>query len=367
MNKLVEELDEKDGETIDLQSYFFRFTMDSIEQFFMGKEVNTVQGEMSEYARAFDQAHKSMIRHMTNSIITQFLSRLFLPWPFGTLHFGSASTNTLIVRLQRTFCPDYQSFKKNIDILDVEVGNYIEQTRRDPLVKQRKDIIANFLNSSIGDTLTDKTIRDLVVNLTIAGRDTTACALSWLFYELTENQNVQEKLFMELNRVLEGKVPKLEDLETENLPYLNGTVMEALRLHPPVPTNQKACSEATSFEGIPVPPTGSLLISTLGLGRNPLTYQDPLKFDPDRWIPFVQQSAYEFPVFQAGPRACLGKDMAMFEMKLAISMLVQKFKFEPKPGGAEKVLGSFMLTNSIANDDERKNLVFNCLVTKRRN
>merc|ERR1719189_912390 len=73
------------------------------------------------------------------------------------------------------------------------------------------------------------------------------------------------------------------------------------------------------------------------MGRNEAVYQEPLAFKPARWIPFTAPAPHEFPVFQAGPRMCLGMDMAIFEAKVLTVMLLQCFNFELKPGEAEKI------------------------------
>ena len=87
-----------------------------------------------------------------------------------------------------------------------------------------------------------------------------------------------------------------------------------------------------------------------GMGRDPERYDKPQDMRPERWIPWKQPDPYEFPVFQAGPRVCLGKDMALFEAKLLTTMLIRCFRFEMDPAEAAKVTYSMMMTMSICND-----------------
>lgn len=341
---------------VDLQKLFFSFTMDSIEKFFMGTEVNSIEGEMSEYGKAFDNAHRCMMEILTSNIGYYLISGLFLPYPLGMLWLNKEN-NSLFMKIVNHFDSNYQAFKRHIKVLDDHVYEYIQKTRNDPKVAQRKDIIANFLNSDIGNDLTDKTLRDIVLNLTIAGRDTTACALSWLFFELTQNLDVQDKLFLELDEKLKGNIPNFTDLQTNSLPYLHGCIYETLRLHPPVPTNTKSVTEDTTFlDGTIIPKDTELFYLPSAVGRNPTKFPSPGKFQPERWIPFEQKDLFDFPVFQAGPRFCLGKDMAQFEMKLLTIMLIQKFRFTLKPGEENKISYTLMLTQSISNNDKRSQM-----------
>merc|ERR1712039_130148 len=82
---------------------------------------------------------------------------------------------------------------------------------------------------------------------------------------------------------------------------------------------------------------------------DPSVYPDPEEVRPERWIPFKEPSPYEFPVFQAGPRICLGMDMAIFEAKVAATSLLQKYRFELLEGEKEKITYSATLTMSICN------------------
>ena len=86
------------------------------------------------------------------------------------------------------------------------------------------------------------------------------------------------------------------------------------------------------------------------MGRDPQRYPDPLKFDPTRWIPFREPDPFEFPVFQAGPRICLGNRMAVFSSKILTAMLLQQFRFTLEQGEIEKITYSLMLTMSLKNN-----------------
>lgn len=212
-----------------------------------------------------------------------------------------------------------EAFRCEVAKLDKFAFKIIKEARVDSDLTSRRDLLANFLNSKGGDQLSDKELRDIVLNMTIAGRDTTACTLTWLVYILTQNPEVEKELCKEIDEKLKGASPTLEDLSPENMPYLNGVLFETLRLFPPVPEDEKVVSEdgVEYLDGTPLPKGTHVVFAPYSMGRNPKVYPDPEKVDPMRWIPFKMPNAYEFPVFQAGPRFCLGKDMAQFEAKVS--------------------------------------------------
>ena len=170
---------------------------------------------------------------------------------------------------------------------------------------------------------------------------------------LSQNPAVQEKLFEEVEAALpdEDDVPTFDTLSPQKMPFLNGVIYESLRLHPPVPMNVKMnTKEDVLPDGTKVPAGSWIAYNSWGMGRDPERYESPDEMRPERWIPWKQPDPYEFPVFQAGPRVCLGKDMALFEAKLLTAMLVRRFRFVMDPVESAKVTYSMMMTMSICND-----------------
>ena len=178
-----------------------------------------------------------------------------------------------------------------------------------------------------------------------------------MFYILSTNPAIQAELQKEIDQALEGQPPTHENMHHTVTPYLNGLAYETLRLYPPVPMDNKVTlAEQTLPNGVTVPAETLMSFSPFIMGRDPQRYPDPLTVDPHRWIPFQQPSLYEFPVFQAGPRVCLGMNMALFEMKVAAAMLMQQFSFTLAEGEAEKIGFSINITLSLANGEEKGKL-----------
>merc|ERR1712137_403248 len=135
------------------------------------------------------------------------------------------------------------------------------------------------------------------------------------------------------------------------MPYLNGVLYETLRLYPPVPIDGKeAVADDVLPNGVKVPAHIKLTFMVYCMGRDPVVYPDPETVRPERWIPFKEPLPHEFPVFQAGPRICLGMNMAIFEAKIVAGMLLKDYTFELAAGEAEKITYlPFALTMSICN------------------
>mmetsp|Transcript_1132 Transcript_1132/g.1629 ORF Transcript_1132/g.1629 Transcript_1132/m.1629 type:complete len:309 (+) Transcript_1132:959-1885(+) len=291
-----------------------------------------------------------MLQTSISTVAAQVLTEVLAPWPIGTMNINGNVPEGLLLKYVLGSSKNYKGFQEYKNKLHKLTKQYIRRIRQDPEVRKRKDMIANFLNSSATSNMNDDELLAVVLNLTLAGRDTTACLLSWMFYLLTQNPEVQKRLIEEIDEKLKGQQPTLKDLDADNMPYLNGMIYETLRLYPPVPSDEKyATSELVYLDGTRIPKGTKLVFSPFAMGRNPSVYPDPLKVDPNRWIPFKPPSLFAFPVFQAGPRFCLGKDMAQFEAKLLASTLLQHFTFTMEESEAKNITYALALTISVCN------------------
>ena len=128
-----------------------------------------------------------------------------------------------------------------------------------------------------------------------------------------------------------------EDLE--KLQYLNQTLKESLRKHPPVPSTQRILQKEDNFGGYKIPENTPVVISCFAIHKSSEFWESPDKFDPDRFSPSrkeaISQSVY-FP-FSLGPRTCIGKTLAQFEAKVLMARVLREFKFEILPGQSSQV------------------------------
>mmetsp|Transcript_17637 Transcript_17637/g.45312 ORF Transcript_17637/g.45312 Transcript_17637/m.45312 type:complete len:547 (+) Transcript_17637:33-1673(+) len=338
----------KPGEKVDMQVHFFNYTMDSIMHLFFGVDADSLRGQSNAYGTAFDTAHRSFMKYVMEALFPANLCQL-LPFPFGGL-------NGLAMRWQRYRSQSYKEFRDAIALLDSESARIVAECNNDPNLPDRQDLLARFLRAvkaegCVPDAQLTTYLRDTVLNFVIAGRDTTACTLAWMFYILGTHPEIQQRVQEEIDEKLPNlKEPDWKAVASTNMPVLHALLYETLRLYPPVPLDNKvAHADDVLPDGTKVPKNTKLFFFPWGMARDPAVYPEPEKVKLERWIPFSNPPAHEFPVFQAGPRICLGKDMAIMESKIVAAMLLQRFSFTLAKGEAEKIHYSAMLTMSVCN------------------
>jgi len=183
-----------------------------------------------------------------------------------------------------------------------------------------------------GVRMTDQQIRDQAMTLFAAGHETTANALAWTFYLLSEHSRVMERLQGELSAVLAGRAPTVDDLP--QLPYLDWVVLEAMRCYPPAWTQGRYAQEPFALEGYTFPAGTLVVFSQWVLHHLPEIWADPQVFRPERWDPAngqkLAQGAY-FP-FGIGARTCIGKPFAELEARLLLATILQRFVPRLVPG-----------------------------------
>jgi cytochrome P450 len=180
--------------------------------------------------------------------------------------------------------------------------------------------------------MTDVQARDEIVTLMLAGHDTTANALTWMWYLLSQHPDVEERLHAELATVLGTGLPTVEELP--RLTYARGVLAEAMRLYPPVfGVGRRALTDVSVGDW--VIPAGSLVIlSPFVTQRDPRFFPEPLRFDPDRWIREVKAPRPEFAYFPfgGGARRCAGEQFVWMEGVLILATLARKWRLQLVPG-----------------------------------
>eukprot|EP01083_Nonionella_stella_P162305 532680_1 len=235
-----------------------------------------------------------------------------------------------------------RKFAQQMSILDDFVSDLITKTRQaDP-----KTLPFNILSlaleriSASGENVTDQELRDIVMSFCIAGRDTTACMMTWTIYELCSHPEVYAKVVEE--------VDSLDNLDfvniDRNLPYLKSVLLETLRLHPSVPSDQKRALKADVLPtGHKIGPAYILNLHPYMAGRNKKVWgEDASEFRPERFADGDKQYGdCKYPAFNAGPRLCLGKPMALLEGKYIIASLLRSFELKLVP---EKLPVTYVLS-----------------------
>jgi cytochrome P450 len=166
----------------------------------------------------------------------------------------------------------------------------------------------------------------------LAGLDTTALALSWAFYLLSQNLPAEARLFTELQSALGDRLPRFADLS--KLAYTEAVVKETMRLYPSAWIIGREALDDCEIGGHPIARGTSLVMSQWLKHRDSRYFEQPEKFSPGRW---VSESArplpkYAYFPFGGGPRACIGNSFAMMEAVLVLATVAQRFRLTATPG-----------------------------------
>lgn len=161
-----------------------------------------------------------------------------------------------------------------------------------------------------------------------AGYDTTAVSLSWTLFILSQHPEVFANLLDELESVLQGEAPTVEQLQ--QLPLLERVIKESMRILPAVPWNGRVTSQPTELGGYALPEGTEVFVSIYQTHHMPELYVDPEVFNPQRWET-IEPTMFEYIPFSAGSRTCIGAAFALIEMKIVLAMLLQRYRLQFVP------------------------------------
>lgn len=304
-------LKQSDTTTLDIQDLFYRFTIDSIGEIAFGVDLQALRGDALPFAIAFDAAQ--------SIIWTRFTDPLF------------PLKRWLNISYERTL-------SGHIATLNKFANDVIAKRRAESLsqLQSQSDLLS--LQMQLGLTegyapATDVYLRDMIMNFMIAGRDTTAVALSWCLFRVTQHPDAVASLREEIEELHQGHPgTEISVEQLEGLKYMHAFVNEVLRLHPPVPVDAKyALHKDTLPDGTEIPAGAEVTYSPYAFGRSHHNWgPDAEQFSPDRWLGdnVKKVNPFVFPQFNAGRRLCLGIQMAHLEIKTMLCELLPRFDFE---------------------------------------
>ncbi len=181
-------------------------------------------------------------------------------------------------------------------------------------------------------TMTPERVRSEAAVGMLAGHETTATTMSYMWHLLSQNHWARDKMLEEVDTVLEGRAPTVADLR--NLPWTSACVDEAMRLYPPVWFGPRTALVDDVIDGHHIKAGTTVILPTYLIHRDPRWWPDPEKFDPSRFMPGADKGrsrgAY-FP-FSGGPRTCIGRNLAIMETTLIAARFSQTHTFETVPG-----------------------------------
>ncbi|KAL8049219.1 hypothetical protein ABFX02_06G007300 [Erythranthe guttata] len=214
------------------------------------------------------------------------------------------------------------------------------------IIRDRRNMVStgeysDLLSKMVLNGEEDEVVRDTMISFIMAGRDTTSAAMTWLFYLLSCHTEAENEVVKEIEKIVGDEEISLSKLERlKELRWLKACVCESMRLYPPVAWDSKhATANDMLPDGTGVRAGDRVTYFPYGMGRmKGLWGEDRFEFKPERWVSEVERgeikaiknvSPYKFPVFQAGPRACLGKEMAFAQMKYVMASILKRFTIRP--------------------------------------
>ncbi|KAJ6008330.1 hypothetical protein N7540_012306 [Penicillium herquei] len=300
---------------VDVGSLFFRYTLDAATDYLLGQGTDSLENPATRFAEAFRCVQQRQAEMFRAGVFANFMSR--------------------------------KEFRRNLKIMDQFIQPYIETVlslSTDEL-DQKLSKRETFLDALARFTRDPRVLRDQLVAVLLAGRDTTAGTLSFCLFELARHPEVVAKLREEIRDRLgvgaDAQKPSYNDLK--EMKYLSGVINETMRLYPVVPFNVRFSLHDTTLPRGGGPdgrsPVGVLagtrvIYSTMLMQRDPDLYDgvdsknyfDPNQWIPERWVEGWQPRPWQFIPFNGGPRICIGQQFATIEMGYTIIRILQAYE-----------------------------------------
>jgi cytochrome P450 len=207
------------------------------------------------------------------------------------------------------------------------VQELINRRRREP--EEHFDFLAMLMASRDRDNdeaMSDKELIDEVLTLIVAGHETTAAALTWTWYLISQHADTQARLQAEADQI--GGDETLGLAAAESLAFTHQVLQEALRLYPPGWLITRRSLEADELGGYAIAPRTDVFISPYMVHRHPAFWSDPEEFKPERFagIDAAERHKFSYIPFAVGPRHCIGENIAMFEMLVHVRAMARRFR-----------------------------------------
>ncbi|XP_031117541.1 alkane hydroxylase MAH1-like [Ipomoea triloba] len=310
----------EEGAEFDLQDVFQRFTFDTISKLVLNHDPQSLC-----LGLPYVPCEKAF-----NHVVDALLYRHILPQSCWKLQ------NWVGIGKEKKLIQAYRAFDEfiysAIKRLELKINNNDDSsdlslyTAYVQAYKQQEQLLTG---SSV-----NKFVRDTLLSLMFAGRDTTSTTLTWLFYLLAQNPLVQANVRDEIENKLNLKQEIFKVEECGKLVYLHAALCESLRLFPPVAIQHKVSAGMDVLpSGHLVNPNTRIILLFYSTGRmDSIWGEDCMEFKPERWISgkgrIKHEPSYKFPAFNAGPRTCLGKEMSFVQMKMIAAIILHHYEFQ---------------------------------------
>jgi len=301
-----------DGDTINVKTELTRLTLDMIGKVSLGYDFGMLS----------NKNYKNVLSDLNNVFETMDTFDLIMYQCFGKIWRYLPTKKNLKYfiakrRLDNLITKVYENGVKQNTMEHTDSGDSnLQQTITRLLIMNQKN-------------LSKKDITDNILTFMLAGHETTASAISWLLYLLCKHPEIKEKLKHAIDISHTGEITYNTIVLNK---YLDYCVKEALRLHPPVPLVAKETLNSIHVEtsnGTYEIPTGTIiLISPEVQHKHPDYWHNPNEFNPDRWSGSFSPKPYTYMPFMWGPRSCIGKKIAIIEIKMIVTKFLMTFDFK---------------------------------------
>ncbi|XP_008813428.1 cytochrome P450 94A1-like [Phoenix dactylifera] len=317
------------GELLDLQDVLRRFSFDNLCTIAFGTDPFSLHHDNSQHQshgqhysffQAFDEAVEISSARLLSPV----------PWVWKAKKFFNIGSE--------------RRLRGAIKLID-DYAMHITALKEEEEVK-KQDLLSRFMSaieeedSELCAMFKDKKekrkfLRDTVISFVLAGKDSTSSGLTWFFWLLAVNPRCEKRVHQEISQLVEGEEEdELGYDELKGMHYLHAAITEALRLYPPVPIDSRvAAADDVLPDGTRVKAGWFADYSAYAMARNERVWgKDCCEFVPERWLDgkgeFVGVETASFPVFHAGPRTCLGREMAYMQMKAVAAAVLRRFEVE---------------------------------------
>ncbi len=291
------------GATLDISQEMMRLTLSIVGQTLFSADV---EGEAAEIGKSL-----TSVLEMFNMLLlpfSEYVEKLPLPW--------------------------VRRFERGRKVLDDIIYGMIRE-RRAKGVHDQGDLLSMLMLAQDEEGtggMSDEQIRDESLTLFLAGHETTANALTWTWYLLSQNLECEARLHAEIDSVLAGRQPGYDDLP--NLRYTEMVLAESMRIYPPVWGIGRMSTETVQLGDVEIGPKSIVVVSPYVMHRGAKYYPDPERFDPERWTPEAKKARPQFSYFPfgGGSRLCIGERFAWMEGVLILAAFAQRWKLRLDPG-----------------------------------
>ncbi len=294
----------KDGATLDIHKEMMRLTLSIVGKTLFDADLEV---EAEEIGKALSEVLEGLNR-TTTIPLGEILERI--PFPANRA---------------------YQQARKRLDATIYRIINERRESGED-----RGDLLSMLLaaqdTEGDGGRMSDKQVRDESMTIFLAGHETTANALTWTLYLLSQNPEVEERLHQEIDTVLAGRPPTFEDVP--KLSYTKKVLTESMRLYPPAWVLGREAIRPLQIGEYVIPTGAGVLMSQYVVHHDPRYYPEPNRFNPERWTPEFEKNLPRFAYFPfgGGARSCVGEQFAWMEGILLLATITQEWKMRLVPG-----------------------------------